>query len=79
MVAFTLISLSMICLCLIYFLSMVCIQLNRIMSINLLLGMDINKLYSDENTHENEDFIDSLVKNSAMFIYKTMNKCKKYI
>ncbi|QJA08261.1 hypothetical protein HF520_04555 [Romboutsia sp. CE17] len=79
MVAFTLISLSMICLCLIYFLSMVCIQLNRIMSINLLLGMDINKLYSDENIHENEDFIDSLVKNSTMFIYKTIDKCKKYI
>ena len=41
--------------------------------------MDINKLYSDENINENEDFIDSLVKNSAMFIYKTIDKCKKYI
>ncbi|MBC5995151.1 hypothetical protein EAI30_15605 [Romboutsia ilealis] len=79
MVIFTLISLSIISLCLIYFLSMVCIQLNRIMSINLLLGMDVTKLYSDEDLDKDEDYIDSLIKSCAMFIYKTTNKFKKHI
>lgn len=79
MVIFTLISLSMISLCIIYFLSMVCIQLNRIMSINLLLGMDVTKLYSDDDFNENKDYIDSLINNSAMFLYKTVNKIKKHI
>ncbi len=79
MVIFTLISLSIVSLCLIYFLSMVCIQLNRIMNINLLLGMDVTKLYSDEDLDKEEDCIDSLIKNCAMFIYKTTNKFKKHI
>lgn len=79
MVIFTLISLSIVSLCLIYFLSMVCIQLNRIMNINLLLGMDVTKLYSDEDLDKEEDCIDSLIKSCAMFIYKTTNKFKKHI
>lgn len=79
MVIFTLISLSIVSLCLIYFLSMVCIQLNRIMNINLLLGMDVTKLYSDEDLDKDEDCIDSLIKSCAMFIYKTTNKFKKHI
>ena len=79
MVIFTLISLSIVSLCLIYFLSMVCIQLNRIMNINLLLGMDVTKLYSDEDLDKDEDYIDSLIKSCAMFIYKTTNKFKKHI
>ncbi|SCH76705.1 MULTISPECIES: hypothetical protein [unclassified Romboutsia] len=79
MVVFTLISLSMISLCIIYFLSMVCIQLNRIMSINLLLGMDVTKLYSDDDFNDNKDYIDSLINNSAMFLYKTVDKIKKHI
>ena len=58
---------------------MVCIQLNRIMNINLLLGMDVTKLYSDEDINKDEDYIDSLVKSSAMFIYKTTNKLKRRI
>ena len=76
MVIFTLISLSVISLFIIYFLSMVCIQLNRIMNINLLLGMDVTKLYSDESIEEDKDLIDSLIKDCAMFIYKTTNKFK---
>lgn len=78
MVIFTLISISMVSLCIIYFLSMVCIQLNRIMNINLLLGMDVTKLYNDD-IDDNKDYIDLLIKNSAMFIYKIVNKVKKHI
>ena len=58
---------------------MVCIQLNRIMNINLLLGLDVTKLYSDEDLDKEEDCIDSLIKSCAMFIYKTTNKFKKHI
>ena len=76
MVIFTLISLSVIILFIIYFLSMVCIQLNRIMNINLLLGMDVTKLYLDESIEEDKDLIDSLIKDCAMFIYKTTSKLK---
>lgn len=76
MVIFTLISVSVVSLFLIYFLSMVCIQLNRIMNINLLLGMDVTKLYSDESIEKDKDLIDSLIKDCAMFIYKTTSKFK---
>lgn len=76
MIIFTIISLSIVSLCIIYFLSMVCIQLNRIMNINLLLGMDVTKLYSDEDATEDKYCVDLLVKNSAMFIYKTVRKFK---
>ena len=76
MVIFTLISLSVISLFIIYFLSMVCIQLNRIMNINLLLGMDVTKLYLDESIEEDKDLIDSLIKDCAMFIYKNTSKLK---
>ena len=41
MVILTLISVSISSLCLIYFLSMVCIQLNYILNINLSMGMDV--------------------------------------
>lgn len=55
---------------------MVCIQLNRIMNLNLLLGMDVTKLYSDEDFVSSNDYFDTLIKNSAMFIYKFANKFK---
>lgn len=41
--------------------------------------MDVTKLYSDEDLDKEEDCIDSLIKNCAMFIYKTTNKLKKHI
>ena len=78
MVILTLISISIASLCLIYFLSMVCIQFNRIVSINLLMGMDVTKLYSEDTESNNEDLIDALVKKFAMTLYKYLNKLKKF-
>jgi len=77
MVILTLISISIASLCIIYFLSMVCIQLNRIVSINLLFGMDVTKLYSEDIKSNNDDLIDTLIKKFAMALYKYLNKLKK--
>ncbi len=57
--------LSIIC-----FLSMVCIQFNYINNINLQFGMDVTKLYSDEYDEGFLGYIDHLVKNVAMSLYK---------
>jgi len=78
MVILTLISISIASLCIIYFLSMVCIQLNRIVSINLLFGMDVTKLYSEDIKSNNDDLIDTLIKKFAMTLYKYLNKLKKF-
>ena len=62
MVILTLISVSISSLCLIYFLSM---------------GMDVSKLYSEDGSTTDEDIFDTLVKKSAMFIFKHSNKLLK--
>ena len=59
---------------LIYFLSMVCIQFSHISNINLQYGMDITTLYSDDNFRDNHNYINKLVKYSAMFLYRITNK-----
>ena len=60
-VIFTLLSLSLV-----YFLLKVCIQFNRINSLNLLLGMDVTKLYSTDENREDDCYLNYLVKKSAM-------------
>lgn len=60
--------LSILFLSLAYFLLKVCIQFNRINSLNLLLGMDVTKLYSPDD-YENDFYINCLVKKSAMKLY----------
>ncbi len=68
-ILFTLLSLILV-----YFLLKVCIQYNRINKINLLLGMDVTKLYSTEEVQDDEDFINFLVKKSAMKLFILSNK-----
>ena len=63
-VIFTLLSLSLV-----YFLLKVCIQFNRINSLNLLLGMDVTKLYSTDENREDDCYLNYLVKKSAMKLY----------
>ena len=63
-VIFTLLSLSLV-----YFLLKVCIQFNRINSLNLLLGMDVTKLYSTDENREDDYYLNYLVKKSAMKLY----------
>ena len=60
-VIFTLLSLSLV-----YFLLKVCIQFNRINSLNLLLGMDVTKLYSTDENREDDCYLNYLVKKAAM-------------
>ena len=62
---------------LIYFLSMVCIQFSYINNISLRLGMDVTKLYSDDN-HSDTLFtsFNSIVKSCAMYLYKVSNNIK---
>ncbi|GAA3659898.1 hypothetical protein GCM10022323_19920 [Asaccharospora irregularis DSM 2635] len=58
--------------CLIYFIYMVCIQIKYISNINLLLGMDINKLYLEEekSSLSMSSYINHMVKTFAMYLYK---------
>ena len=63
-VIFTLLSLSLV-----YFLLKVCIQFNRINSLNLLLGMDVTKLDSIDENSEDDYYLNYLVKKSAMILY----------
>lgn len=53
----------------IYFLTMVCIQFNRINSLNLQFGMDLTKLYCDDQLDDG-DYINFLINNCAMSLYK---------
>lgn len=55
----------------VYFLFMVSIQFTRINKINLQLGMDVTKLYEDEDL---VDPFSSLIKKCAMFLYKVSVK-----
>ena len=57
----------------IYFLFMVSIQFTRINKINLQLGMDVTKLY-DNDDDELVDLLSYLIKKCAMFLYKPIYK-----
>lgn len=63
---------------LIYFLSMVCIQFSYINNISLRLGMDVTKLYSDDDSNNEALFtnFDNIVKSCAMCLYKVSNSIK---
>ncbi|MBU5336930.1 hypothetical protein [Intestinibacter bartlettii] len=56
----------------IYFLFMVSIQFTRINKINLLLGMDVTKLY--DNDDDLVDPLTYLIRKCAMFLYKVSVK-----
>lgn len=68
-IIFALISLSFV-----YFLLNVCIQFNRINNLNLLLGMDVTKLYNIDENHEDDYYFNYLIKKSAMRLYILTNK-----
>ena len=57
----------------IYFLFMVSIQFTRINKINLQLGMDVTKLY-DNDDDELVDLLSYLIKKCAMFLHKVSAK-----
>lgn len=61
-------------LALIYFLTMVCIQFNRINNLNLQFGMDVTKFYS--NNHDEVNYINSLINFCAVSLFK-INKLIK--
>ncbi|RDY25403.1 hypothetical protein CHL78_018330 [Romboutsia weinsteinii] len=63
-------------LCLIYFLSMVFLQYTRISNIKLQFGMDVTKLYSDDNLIDNAGYFTSTIKNCAMCLYKFSTRFK---
>ena len=63
-VIFSLLSLSLV-----YFLLKVCIQFNRINKLNLLLGMDVTKLYDIDKNSENDFYLNFLIRKSAMQLY----------
>ena len=66
-IVFSLLSLSLV-----YFLLKVCIQFNRINKLNLLLGMDVTKLYDSDNNNDKQEsdfYLNYLVKKSAMQLY----------
>lgn len=65
---------SLLALSLVYFLLNVCIQFNRINNLNLLLGMDVTKLYSIEDNKENDCYFNYLIRKSAMKLYILTNK-----
>lgn len=60
---------------LIYFLTRVCIQFNRINNLNLQFGMDVTKLYNNEHA-EDGDYINLIVNNCAMSLFKINNLIK---
>ena len=68
-VIFSLLSLSLV-----YFLLNVCIQFNLINSLNLLLGMDVTKLYNIDENHEDDYYFNYLIRKSAMQLYILTNK-----
>ena len=65
---------SLLYLSLVYFLLNVCIQFNRINNLNLLLGMDVTKLYNIDENHEDDYYFNYLIRKSAMQLYILTNK-----
>lgn len=59
---------------LIYFLTMVCIQFNRINNLNLQFGMDVTEFYS--NNHDEVDYITSIINYCAVLLFKINNLIK---
>lgn len=59
----------------IYFLCMVSIQFTRISKINLQLGMDVTKLYDNED-EDIEEYFNYIIRHFAMFLYKLSNRIK---
>lgn len=55
---------------LIYFLSMVCIQYSYMNNISLQFGMDVTKLYSDEDDTNILNKTDYFIRECAMILYK---------
>lgn len=55
---------------LIYFLSKVFIQYSYMNNISLQFGMDVTKLYSEEDEDNILGNIDDLIRKSAMILYK---------
>lgn len=65
---------SLLSLSLVYFLLKVCIQFNRINNLNLLLGMDVTKLYNIDENHDEDYYFNYLIKKSAMQLYILSHK-----
>ena len=65
---------SLLSLSLVYFLLKVCIQFNRINNLNLLLGMDVTKLYNIDKNNEDDHYFNYLIKKSAMQLYIISHK-----
>lgn len=62
---------------LIYFISKVCIQFSYMNNINLQYGMDVTKLYSDEEDKFILGRVDYIIREIAMILYKVShNKFK---
>ncbi|MGL5345818.1 MAG: hypothetical protein ACRDA3_00535 [Peptostreptococcaceae bacterium] len=62
---------------LIYFISKVCIQFSYMNNINLQYGMDVTKLYSDEEDKFILSKVDYIIREVAMVLYKVShNKFK---
>lgn len=57
---------------LIYFLSMVCIQFSNMSNLKLQFGMDVTKLYLEDELED--DYINFYIKKCAMFLYKISNR-----
>lgn len=55
---------------LIYFLSMVCIQFSYMNNISLQFGMDVTKLYSDEDDSNILGKMNFIIRKVAMILYK---------
>ncbi|MGL5316612.1 MAG: hypothetical protein ACRC92_25365 [Peptostreptococcaceae bacterium] len=55
---------------LIYFLSKVCIQYSYMNNISLQFGMDVTKLYAEEDEDNILGNVDGLIRKSAMILYK---------
>lgn len=67
---------SLISMGIIYFLLSVCIQFNRINSLNLQLGMDVTKLYSIDENLDKDYYLNFLIRKVAMQLYIWSKKYK---
>lgn len=74
MIATIIVIFSLLSLSLVYFLLNICIQFNRINNLNLLLGMDVTKLYNIDSNHEDDYYFNYLIKKYAMQLYILTNR-----